>query len=83
MIAAQRGEGVGDGFLLSVDFDGDVRAADAAADGALAAQAHAGQAERIHLGDEAVAIGREFEQRGHEHVAGRTHIAFEVERFHP
>ena len=31
------GPGVGDGFLLSVDFDGDVRAADAAADGVFAA----------------------------------------------
>ena len=66
-----------------MDLDGDVRAADAAAKGVLAAQVYARQVERIHPGDEAVAIGAEFEQCGHEHVAGRTHIAFEVERFHP
>ena len=49
---------------------------------ALSLDPHAGQAERIHAAQKVLRIGMQLEQRCHQHVARRAHIAFQIECFH-
>ncbi len=69
-------------FLAAVHGHGDVGAGDAELFGGPALQADAGDAEAVHPFDEGVGIGDEFAERGHQHIPGGAHIAFEVEDFH-
>ena len=59
-----------------------VRAQHAAFFRALRLHPHAGQAERVHAPEKALRVGMELEQRRHEHIARRAHVAFQIECFH-
>ena len=69
-------------LLFAIHGDDHVGAGDAALLGALARETDAGQPKPVHPLDEGVGIGDEFQQRGHEHIARRAHIAFEIQRLH-
>ena len=69
---------VGGVFFFAVHGHLQMGAGDAAFHGGFPRKIHAGNGERVELGDKCVRIWQEFEQGGGEHVAGSAHAAVEV-----
>ena len=69
-------------FLCVTDADNGPCSGDAALEGFFQRHRYAGQAKVIELINKAFAVRQQFQQRGHQHIAGRPHIAFQVECFH-
>ena len=69
-------------FLLSMNDDADVRPLHATFDGRLAIDVHAWKSQHIDSIQKSSRIGMQFQQRGHQHIARRAHIAFNIECFH-
>jgi hypothetical protein len=69
-------------FFLPVHENTEMRADDAAFHRRLNGKSNARQADCIHLADERILVVQKFIQGGGEHVAGRTHSAIQIQRFH-
>ena len=69
-------------FFLAVHENTEMRADDAAFHRRLNGKSNARQADCIHLADERILVVQKFIQGGGEHVAGRTHSAIQIQRFH-
>ena len=69
-------------FFLAVHENTEMRADDAAFHRRLNSKSNARQADCIHLADERILVVQKFIQGGGEHVAGRTHSAIQIQRFH-
>ena len=59
-----------------------VRARNAAGGGRAGLQADAGQAQTVHGRDKTILVLQQFIQGGHEHIARRTHVAFNIQCSH-
>ena len=72
--------------VLALDVPVDVhvhaRADEAAHGRGIRVHVHARDAERVDARERGRAVGDQFKERGGEHVTGRAHRAFEVERLH-
>ncbi len=69
-------------FFLAVHENMEMRADDAAFHRRLNGKSNARQADCIHLADERILVVQKFIQGGGEHVAGRSHSAIQIQRFH-
>ena len=69
-------------FFLAVHENTEMRADDAAFHRRLNGKSNARQADCIHLADERILVVQKFIQGGGEHVAGRSHSAIQIQRFH-
>ena len=69
-------------FFLPVHENMEMRADDAAFHRRLNGKSNARQADCIHLADERILVVQKFIQGGGEHVAGRSHSAIQIQRFH-
>jgi hypothetical protein len=70
-------------FLFDAfDFYVDMGTADSAFDRSNRSDLDIGDAEMVETMDEILGIGVEFQQGRHQHIAGGTHVALEIERLH-
>ena len=70
------------GFLHAVDLHGHVGAADAAAQDALAAVDHVGDADGVQLRQGLLPVRHQLQQGRRQHIACRAHGAVQIQCFH-
>ena len=69
-------------LLRPVNSDRNMGTGDPAADRGLQRHMHPGKAQGIHLLHEGLPVGDQLQQRRHQHIASRAHVAFQIQSFH-